>query len=68
MKRQPAVRRKEAAQHSLRDLVDRFFAGSTMALVSQLLESQSLRTDEVQALKQEIDSWLQSRSHDGRRA
>ena len=59
----PVAGRKEAAQLSLRDLLDRFFAGSATALVSQLLESDNLDPEEVRELQSEMDGWLRDRSH-----
>jgi len=52
---EPAVPREEVARHSLRELVDRFFAGSPAALVSQLLESEELRADEIREIRREVD-------------
>lgn len=51
----PAVGREEIARHSLRDLMDRFFAGSATALVSQLLDSEELKPDEIEAIRKEVD-------------
>jgi predicted transcriptional regulator len=54
----PTVRRKEVAQHSLRDLMDRLFAGSASALVSSVLDFDELNADEIKAIRTEVDRRL----------
>lgn len=54
----PTVQREDVARRSLRDLVDRFYAGSATAMVSQLLDSGELDPDEIQAIRREVDKRL----------
>lgn len=60
---EPVVQRDEAAQVSIRDLMDRFFSGSASALVSRLIESEELDADEIITLRQDLDEWLQDRQN-----
>ena len=53
-----AVTREQMAKRSLQDILEQFFAGSAEALVSQLLQSQSLDEDEVKAIRREVDKKL----------
>ena len=53
------VSREQMARRSLHEVLDRFFAGSAGALVSQLLESERLDVDEVRAIRREVDRKLQ---------
>lgn len=54
----PAVERDEVTRHSLRDVLERFFAGSSAALVSQLLDSEEVDADQVRAIRREVDRRL----------
>ena len=56
----PAVSRQQVARRSLGEILDRFFSGSARAMVSQLLDSQDLSTDEIRAIRAEIDARLQA--------
>ncbi|MCP4251419.1 MAG: BlaI/MecI/CopY family transcriptional regulator [bacterium] len=61
---QPCVKREQVGRRSLRELCDRFFAGSARGLVSELLESKRLSVDEIRAIRREVDRKL--REKDGR--
>ena len=54
----PRVSRKQMARRSLREILDRFFAGSPQALVSQLLESEEVGAEEIRAIRAEVDRKL----------
>jgi predicted transcriptional regulator len=54
----PRIEREQVAKRSLNEVVERFFGGSATALVSQLLDSQDLSTDEILAIRQEVDDRL----------
>lgn len=54
----PIVSRELMARRSLSELLDRFFAGSAEALVSQLLRSEDLEPDEIRAIRREVDEKL----------
>ena len=54
----PGVTRDQASRRPLRELLDRFYAGSATALVSQLLDSADLDPEEIQAIRREIDAKL----------
>ncbi len=56
----PLVSRAEMGERSLRELLDRFFAGSAEALISQLLESEDLSAEQIRAIRREVDSKLRS--------
>jgi predicted transcriptional regulator len=56
----PVVTRKQAAGRSLREVLDRFFAGSATALVSQLLDSPDLSPDDVRSIRREVDRRLRN--------
>ena len=52
----PTVSRAEARSRALRKVVSTFFEGSPTALAQHLIRSETLSTDELQALKDELDS------------
>ena len=54
----PAVSRRQMARRSLREVLDRFFAGSPTALVSQLIDDADMAPDQIQAIRREVDSKL----------
>ena len=54
----PLVSREQAARRPLREVLERFFAGSACALVSQLLDSQELDPEEIRAIRREVDARL----------
>lgn len=54
----PLVMREQMARRSLRELMERFFAGSAEALVSQLLESEDLGPEEIMAIRKDVDAKL----------
>ena len=55
---EPAVSREQVGKRSLQEVLERFFAGSAEALVSQLLESDDLDPNEVKAIRREVDKRL----------
>jgi len=52
------VTREQMAKRSLSEVLERFFAGSAGALVSQLLESEELAPEEIEAIRREVDAKL----------
>ncbi|MCP4590851.1 MAG: BlaI/MecI/CopY family transcriptional regulator [bacterium] len=60
----PSVTRKQVGRSSLRELRDRFFAGSARGLVSELLDSERWSAEEIRAIRREVDRKL--REKDGR--
>jgi len=56
------VTREQAAGRSLREVLDRFFAGSATALVSQLLAHGDLSPEEVKGIRREVDKKLRDGS------
>jgi predicted transcriptional regulator len=59
---EPTVSRVQVAKWSLNEILQRFFSGSARALVSQLLDSGELDTEEVQAIRREVDRKLRRSS------
>ena len=62
----PVVTREDMGRRSLGDVIDSFFAGSAEALVSQLLDGQSLTDEELAAIRAELDRTLERRKGDQR--
>ncbi len=62
----PIVTREEVGRRSLGELIESFFSGSAEALVSQLLDGQSLSDEELTAIRAELDRTL-SRRKGGKR-
>jgi len=56
----PRVPREQVAGSSLQEVLDRFFGGSAKALVSQLLDSEDVDRDEIQAIRQEVNRRLRA--------
>jgi len=56
----PLVTREQMGRRSLHEVLDRFFAGSAEALVSQLLDSEDLSPEEIRAIRSEVDRRLAS--------
>ncbi len=54
----PAVSREQISGGLLRDVMNRFFAGSAYALVSQLLDSEQVNTEEIEAIRRELNRRL----------
>ena len=54
----PRVSREQMGRRSLHEVLQRFFAGSPAALVSQLLASESLSDEEVLAIRREVNARL----------
>lgn len=54
----PAVSREQVSNGLLRDMMQRFFSGSAHALVSQLLDSGDVSTEEIEAIRKEINRRL----------
>ncbi len=61
----PVVTREAMGRRSLGDVINSFFAGSAEALVSQLLDGQSLTDEELTAIRAELDRTLERRSRKG---
>ena len=57
----PLVQRAEMGGHSLRDLLKTFYASSASALVSHLLQSETLTDKEIKAIRREVDARLRGR-------
>ena len=57
----PVVTREDMGRRSLGEVIDSFFAGSAEALVSQLLDGQSLSDEELAAIREELDRALERR-------
>ena len=57
----PVVTREDMGRRSLGEVIDSFFSGSAEALVSQLLDGQSLTDEELTAIRAELDRALESR-------
>ena len=57
----PVVTREDMGRRSLGEVIDSFFSGSAEALVSQLLDGQSLTDEELAAIRQELDRALERR-------
>ncbi|MCK4375676.1 MAG: BlaI/MecI/CopY family transcriptional regulator [Candidatus Brocadiae bacterium] len=55
------VGREQMARRSLDELLDRFFAGSAAALVSELLESEDLSDGEIKAIRREVNAKLRAK-------
>ena len=60
----PLVSREQMGKRSLGEVLDRFFAGSAGALVSQLVESQDLSADEIRAVRRELNEKLRDLGDD----
>ncbi len=54
----PAVSREQVSGHLLHDVMNRFFAGSAFALVSQLLDSEDVNSEEIKAIRREVNRRL----------
>ena len=57
----PKISRELMGRRSLREVLDRFFAGSAAALVSQLIESEDLDPQQVKAIRREVDDKLRKK-------
>ncbi len=62
----PRVTREQMGRRSLSEVLDRFFSGSARALVSQLLDSETLSAQEIKAIRREVDRKLRDQA--GRKA
>ena len=62
----PVVTRDDVARRSLGDVIDSFFSGSAEALVSQLLDGQSLSDEELASIRADLDRTLSRRKEGGR--
>lgn len=56
----PLVSREQMGTYSVDELLERFFAGSVQALVSQLLECEELSAEQIRAIRREVDKKLRS--------
>ena len=50
----PTVSREQVSGHLLRDVMNRCFAGSAHALVSQLLDCGDIDSEEIKAIRREL--------------
>ena len=57
----PLVTRRQMGRTSLGEVLERFFAGSPRALVSELLASDSLSADEIKAIRREVNGKLRGK-------
>jgi len=57
----PTVTREDVGRRSVSDLINSLFSGSAEALVSQLLDGQSLSDEELAAIRAELDRALERR-------
>ncbi len=55
---EPRVTRGQVARRSLREMCDRFFAGSASGMVSELLDSRGLSVDEIRAIRRDLNRRL----------
>ena len=62
----PVVTREDMGRRSLGEVIDSFFSGSAEALVSQLLDGQSLSDEELTTIRAELDRALERRKGDQR--
>jgi predicted transcriptional regulator len=60
----PLVAREQMARRSLDEVRQRFFSGSAVALVSQLLASDDVSDEEVRAIRREVNDTLQASGTD----
>ena len=54
----PTVSREQMSRRLLRDMMNRFFAGSARALVSQLIASEELDPEEIKAIRKDLNRRL----------
>jgi predicted transcriptional regulator len=54
----PAVSREQMSRRLLRDMMNRFFAGSARALVSQLIASEEMDPEEIKAIRKDLNRCL----------
>ena len=54
----PAVSREQISGSLLREVMNRFFSGSAHALVSQLLDSEEVDSEEIKAIRREVNRRL----------
>ena len=64
----PLVTREQMARRSIRDVLNRFFAGSATAMISHLLDANDLSEDEMQAIRREVDQRLGEEDAPGSRS
>ena len=51
----PRITREQVGKGYLGEVLERFFAGSASALVSQLLKNEKLSLEEIKAIRQEVN-------------
>jgi predicted transcriptional regulator len=61
----PLVEREQMGRRSLAEVMERFFSGSAAAVVSQLLESEDVDEDELQAIRREINEKIAAEGEGG---
>lgn len=63
----PCVTREQVGSWSLNEVLERFFAGSAGALVSQLLDSGNPSAKEIAAIRAEIDKKMREKKNGNKR-
>ena len=53
------ISKDQMAKHGIREMLDRFFAGSTSAFISQLLDNENISSEEIKAIRKEIEKKLE---------
>ena len=54
----PRISREQMSRRSIREVADRFFAGSVGSLVSQLISDGELSDEEIKAIRRKVDAKL----------
>jgi len=57
----PVITREDAGRRSLCDVINSFFSGSAEALVSQILDGQTLSDEELVAIRKDLNKKLEGR-------
>ena len=55
----PRVSETEAAERSVKKVIEQFFSGSSRSLVTHLIETESITAEELEELKQLLDKKLE---------
>ena len=56
----PRVSREQMGRRNLHDVLERFFAGSPAALVSELLEAEDFSEEAIKGIRREVNSRLRA--------
>ena len=60
----PVVTREQMGRRSLGELLESFFAGSPRALVSQLLDAETLDAEELEAIRRQVDEKMRHQTEE----